>query len=921
MLTINRKSLRNASLSVVFALLLSFFSPSLGSWNLAQPANAASVDFSGEYLNFDSSTMVVLNGNSTSATVGNTFLYPSAGVIGGVSVDVTVEIVASIATGTSPEFIWDRASSSQFDGVTLNQAQKDLIILDMGSGGTRDVVFRYKFWETGTVVFASPTVSGIAVELRNLMINTYDLDNNQWVAFSSFQQYEVNNVDPVGVSLIAGTQLVKFLGPNSNYSSDSSFTKGRARVIYNQVSAVDIRIYAPGGSLYGLQFGAGVAWPSAAMFSNNFNEEPTSTDTNKFVIPGATASLRVADFGTYADPDSNPFADVKFEASDLSGLYFFDGTATVSPSAGSTVSVEAINAGRLSYTLPLAASSPATVSFRVGDGLTYSSTVYSLNLLLAQQPQVITFPEVVAAINPGSGAFSSSATTSSTLQVTLTSNTPSVCSIHANGTDIVPLITSARSACSVTATQAGDATFASAEPVTRVFYFSNQTITFPPISQQVYVAGGAISSSATASSTLPVTLTSLTTGVCTVSGLDILYVATGTCTIRAEQNGGATGSPSVTYVAAFPLVRSFAIVSGATYALTYDANTGTGTAPTNLSNVTTATVGTGSLTKPGFAFVGWNANNTGSGTDYSTGSSVTLTSNLNLFAKWVATVTFDSQGGSSVASQQYVFGQSGITLSTPTKAGSTFTGWSTTPTGTVLSGTYSSGTATLYAIWSSGSGGSVTYNGPEITSITPSVVTTAGGQLIQVVGRRLGVGDHVTIGGVRVALVSSSTTGFSFVMPALSVQSWDMLYTYDGGARLTYMNAITVIPVPVVPVAPVEPGTGSPVAPKPTPKPWSAIEIASKFAPGSPVINAAVRNEVNLMLRKHARFATTIQCTGFTMGPTVLRVDAKLSSDRAANVCRLIKQLRPKLNVISTKGQQELRLGGEIRRVEVRFSR
>jgi hypothetical protein len=158
-------------------------------------------------------------------------------------------------------------------------------------------------------------------------------------------------------------------------------------------------------------------------------------------------------------------------------------------------------------------------------------------------------------------------------------------------------------------------------------------------------------------------------------------------------------------------------------------------------------------------------------------------------------------------------------------------------------------------------------------------------------------------------------------MPALSVQAWDMLYTYGGGARLTYINAITVVPVAFTPPAVVDSDPTGSVVVKPTPKPWSAMEIASKFAPGSPVINRAVRNEVILMLRKHARFATTIQCTGFTMGPTVLRVDAKLSSDRAKNVCRLIKQLRPKLNVISTKGQQELRLGGEIRRVEVRFTR
>lgn len=912
---------RNAALSLVFALVLSFFSPSLGSWNMAQPAEAASVDFSGEYLNFDASTMVILNGNTSSLTIGNAFLYPGAGVIEGVSVDVTVEIVA--ASGSRTDVNWDPSTYNQFNNASqMNQAQKDLIILYFDDG---DITLRFKFWETGTVAYANSQVTGIAVELTNLVLNTYDLDVNQWVAFSGFQRYEVNSVDPVAVSQVPTTNLVKFLGPSSGYTGDASFAEGRARVSYDQVSAVDVRIFAPGGSLYALQFGAGVAWSTAVSSPNPFNAEPTSGDTTKFVIPGVGAGLTVADFGPYSDADNNPFVDVKFEATaDLPGLSYFDGTSTVSPSAGSTVSVQAIQAGRLSYLLPVGSPSvPATLSFRVGDGLTYSATVYSLDLLLATTPQAITFPEPAGSIDPTSGAFSSSATTSSTLQVTLTSNTPNVCTIHANGTDIVPQITSARSACSVTATQAGDSQFASADPVTRIFYFSNQSITFPVISNQSFVAGGEISSSATANSTLPVLLTSLTTAVCTVSGPNIVFAATGSCSIRADQAGGSTGSPSVTYVAAFPVTRTFNLTSAPTYGLTYDANTGTGTAPSNLTGVTTATVGTGSLAKPGFDFVGWNANSTGSGTDYSTGSSITLTSNLNLFAKWVATITFDSQGGSSVASQQYVFGQSGLTLPTSTKAGSTFAGWATTPTGTVLSGAYSSGSATLYAIWTSGGsgGGSVTYNGPEITSITPNVVPAGGGQLIQIVGRRLGVGDHVTIGGVRVPLVASSTTGFSFVMPALAEQVWDMLYTFDGGARLTYMNAITVTPVPIAPPTSSDNATTSSGVVSPSPRPWSAIGIASKFAPGSPVINRAVRNEVNLMLRKYARFATTIQCTGFTMGPTVLRVDAKLSRDRAANVCRLIKQLRPKLNVISTKGQQELRLGGEIRRVEVRFSR
>ena len=916
MFKLNRLTSKNASLSLVLALVLSFFSPSLGSWNLAQPASAStSLDFSGEYLDFKVDTMQVLSGNGTQATVGTTYLYPNAGVINGVSVDVTVEVVA-LGSGQSETWTWDPNTDSQFDGVVLNQSTSEIIILSF-SGNT--ITKRFKFWESGSVVYSSG-VSGIPLELRNIQVNAYDLDVNQWAGFTSFQSYEVNSVDPVAVSLISGTRTVRFLGPSSGYTGDDSFSKGRARVTYDKATELDVTLHAPSGALYGLQFGAGVAWPTAISSLNTFNAAPTSSSTSKYVVPGSAAVLSIADFGSYSDVDNNPLNDIKFEASDLTGLQFFNGTSTVSPTAGSTVSADAIRAGRLSYTMD-ANSLSATVSFRVGDGLAYSSVAYSLSFLAASLSQFITFPEQEFPVAPTT--ISSSVTVSSGLPVTLTSNTPSVCSI-ANGTDIVPTITTSKTVCSVTATQPGNTQYASATPVTRQFYFSNQRIIFPAILNQTFVANGQISASAEATqSGLAVSFTSLTPSVCSISSGNIVMLTTGLCTIRAEQAGGTSGSPSVTYMAAFPVLRSFQISSGQTYAVSYDANTGAGTTPSNVTGQTTHTIQTGSLTKPGFTFDGWNANNTGSGTNYSTGTSITLTSNLNLFAKWVATITFDSQGGSSVATQQYVFGQSGLTLPTSTKAGSTFAGWATTPTGAVLSGAYSSGSATLYAIWTTGGsgGGSVTYNGPEITSITPNVVPAGGGQLIQVVGRRLGLGDHVTIGGVRVPLVSWSTTGFSFVMPSLAVQSWDMLYTYDGGARLTYMNAITVIPVPIAPPASSDNATTSSGVVNPTPRPWSAIGVASKFAPGSPVINRAVRTEVDAMLRKYARFATTIECTGFTMGPTVLRVDAKLSSDRAANVCRLIKQLRPKLTVIATKGQQELRLGGEIRRVEVLFKR
>jgi outer membrane protein OmpA-like peptidoglycan-associated protein len=228
-------------------------------------------------------------------------------------------------------------------------------------------------------------------------------------------------------------------------------------------------------------------------------------------------------------------------------------------------------------------------------------------------------------------------------------------------------------------------------------------------------------------------------------------------------------------------------------------------------------------------------------------------------------------------------------------------------------------------VGSGGSGGSgssaPTYNGPEITSITPRLVTTNGGELVVVVGRRLGTGMDVIIGGVTVKLQNASATGFSFIMPALSVATYDMVYRYDGGARLTYIEAIRV--AAAVTTNP-DSGTSTPTVspePKPTPKPWSAIGVANMFAPGSAVVNAKVRDQVTAMLRKYASQAKRIECTGFTMGPNVLARDAKLSRDRAVAVCNLIKQLRPRLEVVRVQGKQETRLGGVIRRVEVRFTR
>jgi len=208
------------------------------------------------------------------------------------------------------------------------------------------------------------------------------------------------------------------------------------------------------------------------------------------------------------------------------------------------------------------------------------------------------------------------------------------------------------------------------------------------------------------------------------------------------------------------------------------------------------------------------------------------------------------------------------------------------------------------------------YNGPEITSIVPNVVKTEGGETIVVTGRRLGSAVDLTIGGIKVSFITPTETGFKFVMPAGTAGLKDMVYGYDGG-KLTFVSAVRAeAPVIYTPTNPGQVGTQNPA-----PMPWSAVGVANMFDQGSSVINARVRSQVVAMLRQYGSIATNVECSGFTMGPTVLRSDPALSKDRAVAVCGLIKELRPRLVVVKMSGKQETKLGGVIRRVEVLFTK
>lgn len=110
----------------------------------------------------------------------------------------------------------------------------------------------------------------------------------------------------------------------------------------------------------------------------------------------------------------------------------------------------------------------------------------------------------------------------------------------------------------------------------------SQTITFESLSNQAFGATPPPLRAA-ASSGLPVTFTSDTPAVCSVSGANIALVSTGTCSITASQPGNST------YLAASPVVQSFTVTQGSqTISFSALPNLGFGSAPSSLTATATS---------------------------------------------------------------------------------------------------------------------------------------------------------------------------------------------------------------------------------------------------------------------------------------------------------------------------------------------
>jgi hypothetical protein len=159
-----------------------------------------------------------------------------------------------------------------------------------------------------------------------------------------------------------------------------------------------------------------------------------------------------------------------------------------------------------------------------------------------------------ATASVGGPAYAVSAVASSGLPVTLAAGPADVCTLAGSTVSFVGAGT-----CTVRANQPGDARHGAAAEATQTIAVGivllPQAIAFtsdPPSGRAV---GESYAISATATSGLPVTFSTSSAGVCTVSGSTVSFVGAGTCTVDATQGGNAKYAPAA------PVQQSFSIYS------------------------------------------------------------------------------------------------------------------------------------------------------------------------------------------------------------------------------------------------------------------------------------------------------------------------------------------------------------------------
>ena len=330
----------------------------------------------------------------------------------------------------------------------------------------------------------------------------------------------------------------------------------------------------PAGNWSTLAFNTAVHVLRGSVGTNgySFNAAETRQTLTIGLPPG---NYTVAASGALGAPGSQ----ASFGSTNLAGVLTFSavpkqsqtiGTIGLTPSSvivGQTVTASA-SATPSGLTVSFSSTTPATctVSGSIVTGIAAGNCIVAANQAgnatyqaAPQQTQGITIGKGNQSITFGTmpnlpigGVSNISASSTSGLALTYSSTTPTICTV--SGSSVTGV---AGGTCIIVANQAGGANYNPAPQQTKSININanNQNISFA--AQSSLLIGGGLTLSASSSSGLPVSFSTTTPTLCTVSGTQVTGLAAGDCWVVATQAGNGS------FLAALPVTQSVVITKNA----------------------------------------------------------------------------------------------------------------------------------------------------------------------------------------------------------------------------------------------------------------------------------------------------------------------------------------------------------------------
>jgi len=299
--------------------------------------------------------------------------------------------------------------------------------------------------------------------------------------------------------------------------------------------------------------------------------------------------------------------------------------------------------------------------------------------------------------------------------------------------------------------------------------------------------------------------------------------------------GGTAYANSASYTMGTANVTLYAQWTANNNTITFNGNSSTGgsTATQTIATDATASLTANGYTRTGYTFAGWNTLAGGGGTTYANSASYTMgTANVTLYAQWTAntlTITYDSQGGTSISNGSTTTGGNVADPGNPTQAGFTFNGWFVASSGgSAITFPFTHGQTanfTLYAQWTAA--GSPTLDAATLTVALSNVYGTASvGESFTASGTFLSSNITVT---AQTGFEVSTTLGSGYGA-SVSVSTGTAVYirfaTLQNAGNYNGAVAAVLSSTGATPVNVLTSGSGNTASPKPLS--ITASTIASK---------------------------------------------------------------------------------------------